>query len=162
MRLYFFEDYKEIYPELKGTELTDQLVLQSLREYGIEISNIKRTEKGKPYIDGNVHFSVSHSGDYFVCLVAEQNIGVDIQLEKKANIDKLICRYFTEAEIEYVKKHGSDGFFEIWARKEAYCKLTGNGLQDILLKTPVLDRSDIEFIDFKLDNNIFCSCCMKK
>jgi 4'-phosphopantetheinyl transferase len=162
MKLYYFENFKEMYPELKGSELTNQLILDALNEYGVEAADIKRTETGKPYVDENVHFSVSHSGDHFVCLVCDENVGVDIQLKKSANIDKLSRRYFSSDEIQYIEKYGEDGFFKLWARKEAYCKFTGNGLKDILSKVQVLERKDIEFIDFELEEGLYCSCCMTK
>lgn len=162
MKLYYFENFKEMYPELTGYELTDQLIIDSLNEYGVEATCVKRTENGKPYVDGDVHFSVSHSGDHFVCLVCDENVGVDIQIKKHANIDKLSRRYFSPDEIQYVDECGEDGFFKLWARKEAYCKFTGNGLKDILAKAQVLDRDDIEFVDFELEEGLYCSCCMTK
>lgn len=162
MELYVFEDYKRLFPELAGSELTDRLIKESLTEHGIEISEVLRTVKGKPYVDADVYISVSHSENHFVCFIGERPIGVDIQKERKANIAKISRRYFTDEEIQYVESYGAEGFFRLWTRKEAYCKYTGLGLEEVLKGTPVLDRVDVEFTDFQLEKGLYCSCCIKK
>ena len=170
MELYVIEDYRNSFTELTGSELTDQLIIESLLQYGFDgneetVPEICRTSKGKPYTDvtrdgEQVHLSVSHSGDCFVCLLSDKPVGVDIQQERSANIEKLSRRYFTQEEQEYVREHGSDGFFRLWTRKEAYAKLTGLGIEEIMRKTAVLGRKDVEFTDFRLYENMYCSCCI--
>lgn len=162
MKLYYFEDYKDIYPMLSDKQLTEQLIHDALKEYGVDNAEIYRTEKGKPYCGGDIHFSVSHSDRFFVCLISNTNIGVDIQISKSADINKISKRYFTYEERAYIEQQGEDAFYFIWTRKEAYCKYTGNGLQDILAKQPVINRDDVDFIDFKLEDGLYCSCCFEK
>ena len=161
MEIYIIEDYKEKYQELKGRELTDKLIKDCLEEYGIENPIVHRTAKGKPYIEGDVHFSVSHSGKYFVCVIADKNVGIDIQIQRKADTKKIAARYFTEEEIRLIEKGEEEAFFYIWARKEAYSKYTGKGLQEMMQGTPVLNREDVEFIDFQLEEGMWCSCCIE-
>ena len=170
MELYLIEDYRDSFPGVSGSELTDMLIAEALYQYGYDgceekTPGILRTEKGKPYTDvtrdgRQVHFSVSHSGSCFVCLLGEVPVGIDIQQERNANIEKLSRRYFTQEEQDQVREHGADGFFRLWTRKEAYAKLTGLGLEEIMRKTPVLDRKDVEFTDFKLSGGMYCSCCI--
>lgn len=163
MELYIFENYKEIFPEVIGSELTDRLILKSLEMYGAEAGEVLRTDKGKPYIaDTDINISVSHSGSCFVCLIASQPAGVDIQQERRAGTDKISRRYFTEEECDYVTSEGAKGFYRLWTRKEAYSKYTGRGLEEIIKGTPVLHRDDVDFFDFQLEKGLYCSCCTKK
>lgn len=137
---------------------------------GIRVDKVLRTEKGKPYVqrtdcafraqwEGDVYISVSHSGAYFACLVSREPVGVDIQQHRRVKALKISCRYFTREETRYIEKNGEEGFFFIWARKEAYCKYTGRGMEEILKGTPVLGRGDVKFVDFQLEKGVYCSCC---
>lgn len=169
MKLYIYEDYKKMFPQLQGRSLTDMLIAESLKNCGIKGCRILRTKKGKPYVDlyeggyhgqEDVHFSVSHSGPYFACLISSVPVGIDVQQYRNADAARIGNRYFTEAERRYIEARGEDGFFFIWARKEAYAKYTGRGLEEIMAGTPVLDRRDVEFIDFQLEKGVQCSCCI--
>ena len=165
MELYIYEDYKEVLPGIDGRALTDMLIIKSLEESGISADKVLRTDKGKPYVsvqnfDEDIYISVSHSGRYFVCVVSRVPVGVDIQQQRKVKADNISRRYFTSDEIRYIDKTGEDGFFFIWTRKEAYCKYTGRGLEEIIKGTQVIGRKDVEFIDFQLEKGMYCSCCM--
>ena len=162
MKLYFFENYKELFPDLTGQCLTDRLIIRALEEYGTSACRIHRTDRGKPYVDEDVHLSVSHSGEHFVCLISEKPVGVDIQKARRADMTKISRRYFTREECDYADEAGSEGFFLLWTRKEAYCKYTGRGLEEILKGTSVLNREDVEFFDFQLEKGLYCSCCIEK
>ncbi len=167
MELYIYEDYRVMFPESSGRHLTDILIKDALRAYGIKDCKIMRTDKGKPYVEKSessfqTHISVSHSGPYFVCLISSDPVGVDVQEERHVNARKIGCRYFTCREREIIDRRGNDGFFFIWARKEAYSKYTGLGMEEIFKGTPVIDREDVEFVDFQLEKGVYCSCCRRK
>ncbi len=88
---------------------------------------IEYVSNGKPvYRNQDIHFSLSHSGSYVVCAVSDKNIGVDIEGIRR-NAIKVAKRFFTTAECEWI---GSDvhRFSRIWTLKEAYAKLTGDGI----------------------------------
>lgn len=94
-------------------------------------------EKGKPEIEGfPLHFSLSHSGAYVLCAVSERQIGADIQQFRKTDLLRLTERFFTEQEYEMLRQCGTAErealFFELWSRKEAYGKLTGEGVAAVL------------------------------
>lgn len=110
--------------------------------------------------DGEIHVSASHSGRYFLCLVSDSPVGVDVQQERRTAAEKISARYFTDREQQYVRKNGDDGFFRLWTRKEAYSKYTGLGMEEIMKGTEVVGRDDVEFFDFQLEKGIYCSCCM--
>lgn len=178
MELYIIKKFKERYPQLRGGSLTDALIKDCLTEYGVRDFKLLRTPKGKPYVElcamnseeadgpadiqpSDIHLSVSHSGDLFLCIIAEKPVGIDIQERKGKNQDKIAERYFSEDEKEYVKANGETGFFTVWTRKEAYSKLTGEGLAEIIRGTDVLSRKDVEFTDFQPEDGVWCSYCMK-
>ena len=171
MEIYIIENYKERYPLLKGSELTDKLTQDCLIEYGVETTQILRTPKGKPYIDlckakkkatiENVEFSVSHSSSVFACIISDKAVGIDIQETRSASAEKIANRYFDNEEIKFIEDNGEKGFFIIWTRKEAYSKLTGKGLEEIMGGASVLNRTDVEFNDFMLGDGMYCSYCVE-
>lgn len=69
---------------------------ESNSEYDIDINklisgydkaydyDIKLTANNKPeYADKNIHFNLSHTGDYVVCAISENAVGVDIEHTRK-------------------------------------------------------------------------------
>lgn len=87
-------------------------------------------EMGKPTVDAvGVYVSVSHSGPYAVCAIADVPVGVDVEVVRSAD-EKFMRRVCSEAEMAYIRV-GDDGdcarFWETWTAKEALFKLTGKG-----------------------------------
>lgn len=163
MEIYIIEKYKERYPHMKGSELTDALIKDCLEEYGVQDPQILRTTKGKPYVEHcDTYLSVSHSGEYFLCIIAERPVGIDVQERKNSNSDKIAERYFTEREKSFIRDNGENGFFTVWTRKEAYSKLTGEGIAEIIRGTEVIDREDVVFTDFQLEDGVWCSYCIER
>lgn len=129
-----------VYDKYRGNRTdspnTDRLIVAALNEYRAETEamppkafqdlNICRTQKGKPYVEGlSVHFSVSHSDHVWVCLVGEQESGVDIQNRTHHNYDAIAKRFFQPEEKLAVQEHGLEAFIGIWCRKEAFIKYYG-------------------------------------
>lgn len=83
---------------------------------------IVRDTQGKPGQETvpGLFFNYSHSGTMVACGIAGENIGVDIQ--KRNDGTKVKEKVYCPAERE-------DDFTEIWAKKESYLKLTGEGLR---------------------------------
>lgn len=129
--LYFFEG-----EDLQG-EKGEDLVREAARVYlsgrGAQVPDeqkmeICRTEKGKPYFPHlDVEFNVSHSSAMWVCLMGDTPCGIDLQEVTACEFKKIAAKYFTRQEQSYVFKHGIEGFFTIWTRREAFGKYTGNG-----------------------------------
>ncbi len=91
---------------------------------------------GKPYFPSHpdVHFSVSHTGNLWVCAFADREVGLDVQ-EHRENDDptrlaRLAKRWFSDGERRVLDNCGYDPaeFYRIWARKEAFVKFTGDGI----------------------------------
>lgn len=101
---------------------------------------VVRTEKGKPYFpySPHIHFSISHSGEYWSCAIADQTIGYDLQEpvlprnetpEEQALLhQKMASRFFHPAEAEFVSMDCLHNFFAVWSAREAYVKYTGQGI----------------------------------
>lgn len=103
-------------------------------EYKISLS-----EHGKPLIisskDGQFHFNISHSANMWICAVATQNIGVDIE-KIKSGRKSVVDYYFTKKEQGALakSKNFDRDFFKIWTAKEAYAKFCGSGLSATLMR----------------------------
>jgi len=87
---------------------------------------------GKPYLkEYPFYFNLSHSGDYVLCAVSSQEIGVDIQQHRAGGMERLAQRFFSAEEVRAMENRGEGKeafFYRLWARKEAYGKLTGEGI----------------------------------
>lgn len=88
---------------------------------------------GKPYLPGGPCFSISHSGKYAVCAVADAELGVDIEAPRE-NVARLAARFFTPAEALGIAQSSDPDklFCEMWVKKESYLKATGTGLMGSL------------------------------
>lgn len=80
---------------------------------------------GKPKLyDNNLHFSLSHTGNYAVCAISEAEVGVDA--EHPRNISSGITRFVLSAE---EKGTSCEEILKKWVIKESFLKLTGSGIK---------------------------------
>jgi 4'-phosphopantetheinyl transferase len=95
---------------------------------------IYREKNGKPYIKNHPFFyNISHSGDYVFCAVSDSEIGADIQRREDTDYIKLAERFFSDEEKAAVKSCvdislRKELFYRLWCRKEAFGKLSGEGI----------------------------------
>ncbi len=84
---------------------------------------------GKPYVADreDVFFNITHTGRYVLCAVADEEIGLDAQLQS-AGHPQAARRLFTPAEQAWVAENPDERFTRLWTRKEAYGKYRGDGL----------------------------------
>ncbi len=94
-------------------------------------------ESGKPYTD-KAHISISHSRDRVLVGICSSPIGVDIEYLRFYD-KRLIDRYFSKEEKAFIKC--DEDFFKVWTVKEAYLKLSGEGLKGIKKLSVVKDGS---------------------
>lgn len=88
-------------------------------------------EHGKPMLpkELGLYFNLSHSGDYVLCAVSDQEIGADIQRHEKYQ-DRLAERFFHPEELAYLREaeDRKQCFYDLWCLKESCIKCTGRGL----------------------------------
>lgn len=93
-------------------------------------SVIRFGEHGKPYAENGIFFSVSHSGKIAAIAVDNTEIGLDVEAIPDESRLKIADRFYHPAEREYVRNADDPclAFCEIWTRKEAVLKMTGEGI----------------------------------
>jgi 4'-phosphopantetheinyl transferase len=100
-------------------------------EIGIELE-----PNGRPVLTGALSqyfVSIAHSGCYVVVGVAKSQIGVDVeQLRQSAPSPRLMARVCSPDELRLLEvmidADRAAAFMTVWARKEAYGKAIGRGL----------------------------------
>ena len=99
------------------------------------------TDKGKPYLEGGAyHFSVSHSGN-IAAVAVNRDCPVGIDVEKIRPVSaRIIFRFFSESDARFVlggsriengvieEREMMTRFFKVWTYKEAFVKMTGEGI----------------------------------
>lgn len=107
---------------------------------------------GKPYFQSpdNIFFNLSHSGNYVICGVDTEEIGVDVE-ERGEVYEEILYNCFTLNEIEVIMSHtgqkARELFYDIWTMKESYTKLIGKGLNCSLNRLEVLMHKEVKTIN---------------
>ena len=123
--------------------LAGVLLKYALEKEGLSYKDIEfvKSENGKPSISGtlNLHFSLTHSGEYVGCLIGEIPVGLDMEsIErpvftpgKESRMEALVHKCLSSSELEYFKNTDDKKrlFLEFWTKKESYSKAIGKGLQ---------------------------------
>ena len=93
-------------------------------------SPITFDDHDKPYAQSGVFFSVSHSGSVAAIAVDDIEVGLDVEQIPDENRLKIADRFYHPRERAYVKEAQDQcrAFCEIWTRKEAVLKMTGEGI----------------------------------
>ena len=133
MKLYFYDKKKG-----HKREDTDRLIRESLESYILGYSlapyngEIKRTLLGKPYIDYPLCIGVTHTDDVIIIALDEKSFGIDAENVSRmmTRQDSIARRFFTENERKFIEESPDkqNTFLEIWVKKEAYVKYTGEGV----------------------------------
>lgn len=85
---------------------------------------------GKPFFLNapQIHFSISHSGAWWICAFAAQPVGVDLQLHHlQADLQILSRRFFHPLEDCWLAQENYIRFFQLWSAKESWVKYMGKG-----------------------------------
>ena len=93
-------------------------------------SEIALGEHGKPYAQNGVYFSVSHSGRVAAIAVDDIELGLDVEELPAPDRLKIADRFYhpREREVVHAAEEEERAFCRIWTRKEAYLKMTGEGI----------------------------------
>ena len=121
---------------------------------GVDISkvDIGYNEFGKPYImeANNFEYNISHSGDWVVCAISNNCVGIDIEKIGKAHLD-VAERFFTRSEYELLCEMEDNrvdkAFYRLWTMKESYIKWLGGGLSIPLNSFSFVKNCNCFYID---------------
>lgn len=212
MYLYYYKR-TEHPSRMDKKELSHGLLKKALKDYNdriklglnyvtIENLTIMNGPHGKPYfpelMEGKigkhkpVFFSISHSGEWWACIVGDVDVGLDLEDLRRLHLDEetlkgdnpewkrgmngkghryqaIAKRYFTPDEFEYVLTHGTESFFDLWVRKEAYIKLKGTGLSEglssfhLLKDDQLMEKlNDAHIQEIKLASGVKAAFCSKE
>ncbi|NFF81616.1 4'-phosphopantetheinyl transferase superfamily protein [Clostridium botulinum] len=125
------------------------------------------TSYGKPFLkvhdNKEVYFNISHSGDYVVCAIDDNECGIDV--ESLINYDVGIAENtFHPKEIILLRKFTNikekvQYFNFLWTMKESYVKALGIGLSKPLSSFYVVKEKDgILISDSDKQSKIFTIC----
>lgn len=98
--------------------------------------NFDTTKYGKPFLrvhdNKKVHFNLSHSGEYIVCVIDDTECGIDVESTINYNCE-IVENFFHPQEILQLEKiiniEDKKKYFSfLWTMKEAYVKALGVGL----------------------------------
>ena len=145
--------YRVFLYEKNNSVSSDSLICLSARECrqafaideGTELV-VKRSPLGKPYFEGNpLYVSLSHTENKVILVIADFPVGIDLEKEERALPSekmqhKLGKKHFSPAENAEIAR-GKISFLEMWVKKEAAVKLTGDGLSG--MKSTDTENSNI-------------------
>jgi len=127
---------------------------------------IKIGAKDKPFLDGEIDFNISHSGDAIVVGIIQQaKTGVDVEKHRTINLP-LFKKYFDEEEWNFIENSNDalKAFFDYWTIKESAIKHDGRGVE-ILSKTKIrttkiyCDNNELYYKQLKIHDNYSCAVC---
>lgn len=178
-----FQHEIKSYKHWEGAQAS--LLGKIILSYGFEklnlnysLHNIQIGEKDRPFINDEVDFNISHSGEYIICAIAQHaKVGVDIEKHRTLNIS-LFRKYFDNNEWGVIQTSSipQKTFFDLWSIKESAIKCDGRGVE-VLGKTHVFlslanslsdskelncDGDRFYFQQLDIDLNYACSVCSNK
>ena len=107
------------------------------------LNRLQITRYGKPFVDDDLCFNISHSGKYVVCAVSHgTSIGVDIEKYSPLIISDFKS-VLNDKEWSMLEKLNDPQvmFYDLWAIKESVIKANGFGLSLDLKKIQVYDST---------------------
>ncbi len=119
-------------------------------------------KNGKPFLKNrpDIHFNLSHTGNWVFCAVSHVRIGIDAQMLTTYN-KKLAERWFTSQEQQWIDEDPDVRFTRLWTQKEAYAKMTGVGMAQTVTNTVLAHHVIKEYADFA-DENMYITVCTDK
>ena len=136
-------------PHLCGEGLVREMLAKKLGVAPEEIE-ITRNPHGKPLVEG-AHFSLSHSGDWAVCAVDDEAVGIDLERMRERVPEQLSRRLGTDDPAEFCVR---------WTAMEARVKCVGSTVfhwQEFLEDAQGLSTERVE-----APEGYRCSVCRKR
>jgi phosphopantetheinyl transferase len=130
-------------------------VRKLLQEIGYSDCDLHYDPFGKPYLDDGKHISISHSHEFASIMISDQNIGIDLEMQREKIT--AIAHKFAEIESPFLNPHEKDYIKKltvIWGAKEAIFKIrneVGISFKDhIEVKSfEILQKKTTAILDFE-------------
>lgn len=164
------ETYEQLYNEVKLNEkshirlsgMKSELhqrgflsVRKLLQKAGYSDFDLLYDESGKPHLKNQKHISISHSHEFSAIILSDENIGIDLEMQREKIIR--IADKFVESEYDYLNKENTKDYIKkltvIWGAKEAIFKIQnekGIGFGSHINVAPfeIGDKKGIAFLNF--------------
>ncbi len=98
-----------------------------------QLGPVETNSWGKPFFPlcPELEFSITHSGDWWMCAFSAQPIGLDLQFQRTHTApERLSLRFFHPLEHAYLLQDCHRRFYDLWCAKESFVKYTGHGFYD--------------------------------
>lgn len=112
----------------------------------------KYLKNKKPSLNftNRIFFNISHTKNLVAVAISKETVGVDVETinnSKLKIINKIFCK---EEYLKFLKSTNKEKFFfEIWTKKEAYCKRKGISIFNNVLKINTLNLKNIKTFFFE-------------
>ncbi|WP_408955078.1 4'-phosphopantetheinyl transferase family protein [Natroniella sp. ANB-PHB2] len=168
---------EDCYRSIMGEILIRKIACKKLKIKNRQIF-FRKNSYGKPFLKdhNDFYFNLSHSGEWVVCAINENEVGIDIQKIEAIDLN-LVNNFFSKREYESLIKQEDrqSYFYKLWTLKESYIKAIGKGLSKPLDDFTILfdgtnhialeDRSEnnsYNFSQYQLDSkNYKMSVCVR-
>ncbi len=132
----------------------------ALLSMGVE--NLHYDENNKPWAD-NCFVSISHSHDMVAVCKSDKPVGIDIEyMSTGRDYQKIAKRFYKGKELEYLNSSPTlESFYEIWTKKEAYSKISGQGAIEIFEGFDVFSLEGYDFQTELIGDYALSVCEMK-
>lgn len=133
----------------------------ALLSMGVE--NLYYDENNKPWA-GNCFVSISHSKNMIAVCKSDKPVGIDIEfIATERDYKKIANRFYKGKELEYFNfSPTAETFYEIWTKKEAYSKISGQGTVEIFEGFDVFNLEGYKFQTEFIEDFTLSVCEMQK
>ena len=141
----------------KQSIIGQKLLMDTLKEEYKKVT-ITKNKYGKPYLNNNIYFNISHTNEYVVLVTSDKEIGIDIEKIREKDLKE--AKFFTtEQEYNYIinSKNPQESFWTIYTLKEAYIKMKGTNFNDCQNVSFEIENSKVLCSDKKVEAKVHLS-----
>ena len=127
----YFTEVPQQYEHKNMEHMIGEKLLETglLREYGLKLEREPRAtgEHGKPFLSlqPKIHYNITHSGKYVMCILAGQEVGIDVQQHRKANYERMLERMVPQDMIREILD--ADELKKLFLHSGYFGRPTSNG-----------------------------------
>lgn len=101
--------------------------IKEIMDLNFSLTQINFPHNKKPFVDGNIDFNISHSGN-IVCCVISNDFSVGIDVERQREVTPLtMSKFLNENNHGHSQINKQQRFFNLWTIYEAIIKAANHG-----------------------------------